>query len=121
MKFIGAVETKAISLVIFLHFLPPTPSGFLAARFFYSPHLSSTLVSPCDILKMSKKWKSGFSGQDIETYFGADDDPNFGCYCLICHHNLRCSHNIVINGAVMNRKCYIYPLILPDVYFNILK
>ena len=30
----------------FLHLPAPNPSGFLAVRCFYSPHLSSTLVSP---------------------------------------------------------------------------
>ena len=37
----------------FLHLPAPTPSGYLSVRCFYSHHLTSTLVSPRDILKTS--------------------------------------------------------------------
>ena len=37
-----------------LHVPAPVPSGYIAIRCFYSPHLSSTLISPRDILKTSK-------------------------------------------------------------------
>ena len=51
----------------FLHLPAPTPSGYLGVCCFYSPHLTSTLVSPRDILKTFPNWKTGFSGQDIQT------------------------------------------------------
>ena len=51
----------------------------------------------------------------MKTYFGPNGDPNFGRCTLTCHHALRRSQNIVIDGVVMNGNCYTYPLILPDV------
>ena len=102
----------------FLHLPAPTPCGFLAVRCFYSPHLSSTLVSPRDLLKISQNWQTSFSGQDMKTYFGPNGDPNFGRCTLTCHHAMRRSQNIVIDGVVMNGNCYTYPLILPDVDIN---
>ena len=95
-KLTGAVGTNDIHPLGegFLHLPAPNPSGFLAVRCFYSPHLSSTLVSPRDILKTSKDWRNGFSGQDMKTYFGANCDPNFGRCTLTCHSNLRRSQNI---------------------------
>ena len=116
-KLTGAVGTTNIHPLGegFLHLPAPTPCGFLAVWCFYSPHLSSTLISPCDILKTSKDWRTGFSGQDMKTYFGAKCDQNFGRCTFTCHINCRWSHNISINGIVMNGNCYTYPLILPDV------
>ena len=104
MKLTGVVGTKDIHPLGegFLHLPAPTPSGFLAVRCFYSPHLHFTLVSPRDILKTSKKWQNGFSGQDMKTYFCVNGDPNFDQCILICHHNLRCSQNIVIDSVVIN-------------------
>ena len=116
-KLTGAVGTNNIHPLGegFLHLPAPNPSGFLAVRCFYSPHLSSTLVSPRDILKTSKDWRNGFSGQDMKTYFGANYDPNFGWCTLTCHSNLCRSQNVSIDGIVMNGNCYTYPLILPEV------
>ena len=56
MKLTSAVGKKDIHPLGegFLHLPAPTPSEFLAVYCFYSPRLSSTLVSPCEILKMSK-------------------------------------------------------------------
>ena len=75
----GAVGTTDIYSLGegFLYMPAPTPSGYLGVCCFYSPHLTSTLVSPQDILKTSNNWKTGFSGQDIKTYFGTIGDPNF--------------------------------------------
>ena len=80
MKLTGAVGTKDIYPIgeSFLHLPASTQSGFLAVQYFYSSELSSTLVSPCDILKTSKNWRGGFSVQDMKTYFGANGDANFG-------------------------------------------
>ena len=99
----------------FLHFPAPTPCGSLAVQCFYSPHLSSTLVSPQDILKTSKNRRNGSSGQDMKTCFGANCDPNFGRCTFTCHSNLRRSQNISIDGIVMNGNYYTYPLNLPKV------
>ena len=73
----------------FLRLPAPTVSGYLDIRCFYSPHLTSTLVSPRDVLKTSLNWKNGFSGQDMKTYFGRNGDPNFGRCTLTCHSNRR--------------------------------
>ena len=98
----------------FLHLPAPNPSGYLGVCCFYSPHLTSTLVSPRDILKTWPNSKTGFSGQDMKTYFGPNGDPNFG-HCTFTYHNNRCqSKNISIGDIVMDDNCYIYPLILPD-------
>ena len=99
----------------FLHLTAPTPSGYLGVRCFYYPHLSSTLVSPRDILKTSKDWRTGFSGQDMKTYFSANGDPNFGRCTFTCHNKCRQSENISIDGIAMNGNCYTYSLILPEV------
>ena len=117
MRLTGAIGTDNIypEGEGFLRLPAPTPSGYLDVRCFYSPHLTSTLVSPRDILKTSPNWKNGFSGQDMKTYFGRNGDPNFGRCTFTCHNNRRRSENITINGIVMNGKCYTYPLILPDV------
>ena len=72
----------------FLHLPAPTPSGFLAVYCFYAHHISTTLVSPRDILNISKDWQTGFSSQDMKTYVGANCDPNFGQCTLKCQINL---------------------------------
>ena len=62
-KFTGAVGSTDIYPLDegFLHLPMPTPSGYLDVRCFYLPHLTSTFVSPRDILKTSPNWKIGFS------------------------------------------------------------
>ena len=78
MKLTGVVGRKDIHFLGegYLHLSAPTLLGFLAVYCLYSPHLSSTLVSFCDILKTSKHWRDGFSGQDMKTYLGTNSDPN---------------------------------------------
>ena len=51
----------------------------------------------------------------MKTYFGANCDQNFGRCTLTCHSNFRWFQNVSIDGIVMNRNCYTYPLILPEV------
>ena len=102
----------------FLHLPALTLSGYLGVCCFYSPDLTSTLVSPRDILKTSLNWKNGFSGQDMKTYFGPNGDPNFGRCTFTCHNNCHRSKNISTDGIVMSVNCYTYPLILPDVHID---
>lgn len=56
MKLTGAVDTKDIHPLgeCFLHLPAPIPLRFIAVHCFYSPHFSSTLFSPHDILKTFK-------------------------------------------------------------------
>ena len=58
------------------------PCGYIVIRCFYSPHLSSTLISPQDILKTATRWNKDFNGQDMRSFFFADSNPNFGDYTL---------------------------------------
>ena len=117
MKLTGVGVTKDMHPLgkDFLHLLAPTPLRFLTVCCFFLPHLSSTLVSPRDILKRSKDWHNRFSGQYMKTYFGANCDPNFGRWTFTCHSNLRRSKTNSVDGVVMNVICYTYPLILPEV------
>ena len=101
-----------------LHVPAPVPSGYIAIRCFYSPHLSSTLISPRDVLKTGKRWNKDFTGQDMCSYFPADGDPNFGNCVLTCHHRLRKSQNIVVEGVVISGNKYTHPLIAPDLPAN---
>ena len=101
-----------------LHVPAPVPSGYIAIRCFYSPHLSSTLISPRDVLKTGKQWNKDFTGQDMCSYFPADGDPNFGNCVLTCHHRLRKSQNIVVEGVGISGNKYTHPLIAPELPAN---
>ena len=84
-----------------LHVPAAVPCGYIAICCFYSPHLSSTLISPPDVLNTSKRWNKDFSGQDMRSFFLKDGDPNFGNWTLTCHHRLRTSQNIVVEGVII--------------------
>lgn len=73
----------------YLHIPAAASCGFIAVWCFYSPHFSSALVSPQDILKTSKHWNKSFSGQDMKSFFFKSGDPNSGHCTLTCHHKLR--------------------------------
>ena len=94
------------------------PDGYLAVRCFYSPHLSSTLISPRDILKTATCWNKDFSGQDMRYFYFADGNPNFGNSILTCHHCLHSSQNIVVEGVIIAGNSYTHPLIAPDLPLN---
>ena len=94
------------------------PGGYLAICCFYSPHLSSTLISPYDILKTTTRWNKDFSGQDMRSFFFANSNHNFGNCILTCHHHLRSFQNIVVEGVIIAGNSYTHPLIAPDLSLN---
>ena len=52
-----------------LHVPTAVPCGYIAICCFYSPHLSSTLISPRDILLTGKRFNKDFGGQDMRSFF----------------------------------------------------
>ena len=101
-----------------LHVPAAVPCGYIAICCFYSPHLSSTLISPRDILKTSKRLKKDFCGQDMRSHFPIDGNPNFGNCTLTCHNQLRISQNIIVEGVIITGNKYTHPLIAPDLPLN---
>ena len=49
------------------------------------------------------------------SYYPVDGDPNFRNYILTCHHRLRKSQNIVVEGVIISGNKYTHPLIAPDL------
>ena len=101
-----------------LHVPAAVPCGYIAIRSFFSSHLSSTLISPRDILKTASRWNKDFSGQYMRSFFIADGNPNFGNCVLTCHRQLRKSQNIVVEGVIIAGNKYTHPLIAPDLPLN---
>ena len=91
------------------------PGGYLAIHCFYSSHLSSTLISPRDILKTAICWNKDFSRQDMRSFFFANGNLNLRNYILACHHCLRSSQDIVVEGVIIAGNSYTHPPIAPDL------
>ena len=98
-----------------MHVPAQVPCGYLAIHCFYSPHLSSTLISPRDIFKIAKNLNEEFRGQDVRSFFYTDGNPNFGNYILTCHHHLHSTQNIATDGAIIADSSYTHPPIAPDI------
>ena len=99
--------------------IPATvPSEHFVTCCFYSPHISSTLVSHSDVLKTAKNWNKDFSNQDMRSFFFKDGNPNFEHYTLTCHRCLSTQLNIFVNGDIMAANYYTHPLIAHNLPLN---
>ena len=54
----------------------------------------------------------------MRSFFFANGNPNFGNCILTCHHYLRLSQNIVVEGVSIAGNSYTHPLIAPDLPLN---
>ena len=117
----------------FLHIPAEVHKGYIRVRCYYSPRLTSTLLSENDVIRHRNP--SQFSGQTLRKHYAIDDksllshlsnDPKFssgdrlydyenGNFTLTCHHKLSSSQNIVLRGSICSGQCYTQPLILPDL------
>ena len=84
----------------------PNNKGFILVDCYYSPRLSSTLVSENSFYQ---ERISNYSGQSITKYF----DNN--SMTLTCYHKQCSRKNVTVHGVIIDGQCYTHPLILPDL------
>ena len=107
---------------------------YFCVKCYYSPCLTSTLLSGICILKQNDN-PPNFSGQALQKDFAINDDfllhhisspdplPSKpilydykkGTFTFTCHHKPSKSCNIVLRGSICSGQCYTQPLRLPDL------
>ena len=92
----------------------PAPNGtYVDVLTYYSPLLTSTLVSEQCILKSSKFPIKEYGGQWIRKFYHSDDCET-GNITVLCQHKISPSKNIVVHGVLLLGQCFSHPLIMPD-------
>ena len=86
--------------------------GHIRIKAYYSPSLTSTLISENSIMGSTALKRSLFKGQVIQKYFNTNN------FILLCEHKLRSSRNIQIEGVLIGRQCFTHPLIVPNLEYN---
>ena len=84
----------------------PNQKGFLYIDCFYSPRLSSTLISENSFYQ---ERISNYTGQSITKYLVTNS------MTLTCFHKKNRNRNITVHGTIIDGQCYTHPLILPDL------
>jgi hypothetical protein len=92
----------------------PNARGYIEVLTYYSPHLTSTLISENGLYNTSTNSTSAFSGQTLHKHY-TDPLGYTGNFTLTCHHRLSRRRNLTIYGVLIGGQCYTHPLILPDV------
>jgi len=83
--------------------------GYIPVRAFYSPHLTSTLIGDNCIMGTSKKDHQQFATQSLVKYL------SHSTFSIICHHKLKKSKDIQIDGVLIDNKCFTHPLVILDL------
>ena len=91
----------------------PNNNGYIDVFCYYSPRLSSTLISENGIFGGTTPAKK-FTGQSIHKFFTSEHNLD-GNLTLICHHRYSHSQDIVMHGVIKDGQCYTHPFILPDM------
>ena len=89
--------------------------GYIHVPTYYSPKLTSTLVSENDILKSSidRRHMKDYQGQSLHKLFD-DETKRTGTMLLISKHKRNKQKNVVVHGVLMGGQCYTHPLIPPS-------
>jgi hypothetical protein len=83
----------------------PNPQGYLPAFCFYTPEITSCIISPSTIERLIPKNRQ--EGTTLRKY------PTTGVFTFTVHSNLRASDNIELNGILDAGLCYTHPILLP--------
>ena len=98
--------------------LPGPGNTYVDVLTYYSPDLTSTLVSEKSILYSTNFPVKEYGGQWIRKFFTSDDCET-GNITVLCQHKICPSKNIVVHGVLLLGQCYSHPLILPDPDTNL--
>ena len=101
----------------YLRIPAPNHIGYIDVLAYYSPDITSTLISENGIFESSTDTTKDFSGQTIHKFFPHTDGTG-GTITVICHHKRQRSKDIVIHGALIGNQCFTHPLILPEQPLN---
>lgn len=104
-------------------------NGYIDVKCYYSPRLTSTLLSENCILEQNNN-PSDYSSQTLQKHFAINDDSLLwhisqtdplsskpilydyknGTFTFTCHHKKTKSCNIVFHGSIQSGQCYTQPL-----------
>eukprot|EP00536_Pseudo-nitzschia_multiseries_P004809 jgi/Psemu1/10927/gm1.10927_g len=104
----------------YLHIPVPNHIGYLKVFFYYSPSLSTTLLSENDLCGMTSRMRHQFSGESIHKAFTDTHDSSGqqnGNLTIICHHKQSTAKSIVLHGSIIDGQCFMHPVLIPDVDF----
>ena len=84
----------------------PNENKFILIDCYYSPRLSSTLISENSFYQEKIQ---NYSGQTITKYFSTNS------MTLTCYHKRSSTRNVTVHGTILDGQCFTHPLLLPDL------
>ena len=94
--------------------------GYIDVKTYYSPRLTSTLMSENCILRASvpKKEYQKYNSQTITKDFGKDVDKMTGSLMITNYHGNNSNKDIRISGVILGGQCFTHPIIFPNLKRN---
>ena len=93
----------------YLHIPSANTKGYIRIKAYYSPYLTSTLISENSIMGDTAFQRSFYIGQVLRKYFTVNT------FSIFCEHRIRSNKNIQVDGVLINRQCFTHPLIPPNL------
>ena len=91
--------------------------GFIDVKTYYSPRLTSTLMSENCILRASvpKGEFRKYNSQTIRKDFGDDESKMSGIMTITNYHRQVKPKNVKIKGVLLGGQCFTHPIIVPNL------
>ena len=97
----------------YLHVPAVNRQDFVAVWCFYSPHITSSLISENDIMKTAIDYINNFFSQVLSKFFPSGHET--GKCSFVYTRKMLHQQDIIVHGVVILDQCYAHPLLLPDL------